>query len=354
MQIMLASREPSDIYILSDGELKWFLYDYASSKKVQSDLLELARRGFVFHQILPGFNTVENYAMTFRFWVPIYGTGQVRVYYYPRVCDNMYRRALLVCDQCVRVSTAVTTNGKNDITTFSTDPGLIHAYKAQFMETLNMCRSVLKIHKDLNALAPALSDFHSMPGEHIQMVTHLPLNTIPDELLKKIQKECTDPVFYRIFRSIHESSKQLEAMLKDHVFIDIVPLWSAQEILKKKLPIGSPTAITPSHPFYTPETYIMQLKHILYLIDTYENYHFVPYTDNLPGGYNLFTNDGSLALVVSTSAPIILEMRQPEMIMCCREYLIEIASRLGFDHGIRKNKIRTRIQNLIKELQVYI
>lgn len=354
LQRLLASKKPQKVCVISDGELSWFLYNYSYSRKIQTAMCELARRGFEFYQIMPGTNHMVNYATTLQFWLPVYSTGQVHVYYYPRMCDDMYRRALLVCEECVRVSTAVGTTGKNDITTFSTDPELVHAYAAQFQETLEMCRPVLKVSDHMDTLSNTLKEFHSNPGEHIQLVSHLPSVTLPEELIDRIEHESSHPVYKDIFNQVREDSAYFIQQVENAPFLDIVPLLSAGEVKKGKALIGMPVAITPEHPRYTPETYILHLKHILHLIDTYENYHFLPYDSSyasLPSSYHLFVNECGLAVIVSTRDPLVMEMRQPEMVMACREYLMEVAARLNYRQSIQRSRVRLRLQNLINELQ---
>lgn len=54
---------------------------------------------------MPAINFLPRYTEALQFWLPMYITGRVKVYYYPRLRDNLYRRSMIVVpDHCVRIS----------------------------------------------------------------------------------------------------------------------------------------------------------------------------------------------------------------------------------------------------------
>ena len=123
MQILREAELPSSVLVVSDDNLEWLLSNYVLTKQLQANLLELMNRGITFHQIMPAMNFINRYTEAMQFWLPMYATGQMKVYYYPRLRDNLYRRStIIVPDLCVRISTAIGLGSSSDITMFSTDP----------------------------------------------------------------------------------------------------------------------------------------------------------------------------------------------------------------------------------------
>ena len=93
----------------------------------------------------------------------------------------------------------------------------------------------------------------------------------------------------------------------------------------------------------------MHLKNIIYFLENYENFYFVPY-DKVWGDYNLTVNEDGLAfLYKNTAEKLLLEFRRPELVMACNEYLYHIAEQTGYS-GIHKTKVIYRLQDIIKEL----
>ena len=73
---------PGSILFAVDDNLEWLLSDYAFTRKIQKSLMELAERGFTFYQITPPLNYINRYAESLPFWLPLYATGQTKVFYY--------------------------------------------------------------------------------------------------------------------------------------------------------------------------------------------------------------------------------------------------------------------------------
>ena len=147
MQILRQAEGPSSVLMVSDDNLEWLLSNYMLTRQLQSDLLELMNKGITFHQIMPAMNFINRYTEAMQFWLPMYATGQMKVYYYPRLRDNLYRRSIVIVPgRCVRISTAIGLGSSSDITMFSTDPELVKAFTVQFQEHLALCRPALLIH----------------------------------------------------------------------------------------------------------------------------------------------------------------------------------------------------------------
>ena len=95
----------------------------------------------------------------------------------------------------------------------------------------------------------------------------------------------------------------------------------------------------------------MHLKNILRLMDTYENYTFLPLREKEARNYNLFASESGVALLVRTAEPIlIMEMRRAEMVLTFREHLLRKAEAVGYQ-GMEREKIRMELRSLIRQLQ---
>ena len=97
---MLQIEKPGTMLIVVDDNLEWLLSDYPFTKWLQNSFLELANRGWDFLQIMPPMNFINRYTESLRFWLPIYATGRMKVYYYPRLRGNLYRHSIAVVPGC--------------------------------------------------------------------------------------------------------------------------------------------------------------------------------------------------------------------------------------------------------------
>lgn len=351
MQEMRSMETPSSILTVVDDNLEWLLSDYAATKQLQSALLEMIDRGFTFFQIMPPLNYINRYAESLKFWLPIYATGLTEVYYYPRLRGNLYRHSVIIVPGCcVQYSTSVGIGSTSDITMFSTDQTLVDAFEKQFQEHISLCRPALTFHPDPKDFISCFSDLFSRPGDVIQMVNPLSVNTLPRELLERYVQETDRPEWKITFQMYLNEIPRFEERLNHGPYIDMSRLATPKEVRAGNVFVASAFATYPEHPRYTPETYILHLQNILRLMDQYDNYFFLPYSSEEQQIYNLIVNESGLALLIRVQMPpLMLELRRPEMVVAFREHLLRKAESLGYD-GIHRKKVRMQLRTLIQEL----
>ena len=351
MQEMQQMEVPGSALTVVDDNLEWLLSDYLFTKKVQAGFMELSERGFTFYQIMPPLNYINRYAESLKFWLPIYATGQTKVYYYPRLRGNLYRHSIIVVPgRCVQYAASVGLGSTSDITMFTTDPSLVKAFEKQFQEHIALCRSSLNVHHDPKDAIPCFSELFSRQGDTIQAVSSLSINSMSRELLERCIREADNPGQAEAFRMYLNELPHFEDRLGQDPYIDMCRLASAAEVRSGTVPVAAPAKTYSGQLCYTPETYCLHLKNILQLMERYENYSFLPLHEKECPDYNLFVNEGGMALIVRTVEPIImLEIRRPPMVTAFREHLLRRADAVGYE-GISREKVRIELRALIQEL----
>lgn len=351
-QLLSAQMTPCEILIASDGNMDWLFEDYEFSLTLQHHLIETLGRGYTIRQILPSMNFLNSYVETLKFWLPIYTTGQARVYYYPRLRDNLYRHSTIVIPGCaVQASSGIGLQSVSQITLCSSDPKLVDAYHAQFRDHLALCRPAMIVHRDMKDYPPCFTGFFAREGFTIQKTSPLSLTTMPIECLRLYYEQTQEAGWKDALQTFIDGIPVFEQHIRQSTYIDIAPLASAREVRAGLVPVSSAFMEVSPRPFYTPETYVMHLRSILRLMETYENYWFIPYHGEMQNDYNLFVSESGLALLVRLAPPaLMLELRRPEMVQACKEHLLQLTDKEGYD-GLRRLKICKEISALIRELQ---
>ena len=136
---------------MSDVNLEWLFEDYQFMDEFSAALTTIFQRGCTLYHIMPSLNFMNRYVESLRYWLPIYASGQAKVYYYPRLRDNLYRRSLILLPGlCVQATTSI--GDETDlITVTSTDRQLVNAFDTQFHQELALCRPALNTHTDPHA-----------------------------------------------------------------------------------------------------------------------------------------------------------------------------------------------------------
>ncbi|MGN1422267.1 MAG: hypothetical protein ACI4XA_02735 [Oscillospiraceae bacterium] len=352
LRFIMANVKEGMIGIFDNTDLDWLVSDPVLSAETQAVIMKLLGKGSTITHIIPSISEIVSYTDSLRFMLPIYTRGNVNVYYYPRIVDMVRKLTLIVAPgQCVSYSYGSHSESRNLITTVSTNKEYINAHAEQFREYLSQCRSALTVHREPREFFGTVSDFYTPGGDIIQKLQPLSTASMPAELALLFAEQTEDPVWKYEFRRTAELLPSIEKRMARYRHIDISPLSSVKDIAAGKVPVACPHP-NGNCPCYTPETYIMHLKNIIRLIDTYEGYTFIPVAPEEYFDYDLMVNEGGLALLPhrSENSPMIMEFRRPEIVLACREHLMRIVDKAGFSEAAR-GRTKAKLGALIAELE---
>lgn len=344
--------QPCPILIVVDDNLEWLLSDYSLSKKLQHTFLALAKRGFTFYQIIPPLNYINRYVDSLQFWLPLYVTGQIKVYYFPRLRGNLYRHSTVVVPgRCVQHAHAVGPGSDGDIVLFSADENLVHGYEKQFQVHIALCRPSLAVHRETVECFECFTKFPEQPGDIIRWTNGLSINSMPRDLIERCILDAVNPDWAHAFSVYLNKMPNFEELLRSHTCIEMGRLATAEDVRAGRVSIDMFVRDPAQMLYYTPETYVRHLRSILAFMEQYENYTFLPIHDQEESDFNIFVNESGVALVVRTTLPLLmLEITRPLMVTAFRENLLRKAERIGCDNSTRQ-RTRLEIRALIQELE---
>lgn len=349
---LLSLEEPGDVLIFADESDNWITEEYGYAGLLQNWSMELINRGFQIIQVIPPTTWVEQAFDSLLRWFPLYMTGKVSAYYYPRMRDNMHRRTLMIMPGEI----ALTSNSSAGITSvhasfLTTDWRLSQAYAAEFEDLLALCQPMLHTHTVPEDLMRCFTRFLTDNGARIQRVSSLSAETAPPELVEYCYGRIKEPNLKKLSALYQQEMALIEKKWEKYGLIDIVRLPDVETIRQGKIPVILSLGGETNPVFYTPDLYILHLQNILRLLETCENYHFIPLPDSVSNEGTLMVRERQRALLVHTTAPFaVFEVSEPDIVLFCHEHLLHIAERAGYT-GIGRIKIISRIKELIRELQ---
>lgn len=160
--------QPHTLLLHSDEDMTW-LYDNASFARRWSALLaQTIENGStirVIHAITRDANEMWE---AMRRWIPLYLTGSVESYYYPRLRDGIITRTLFIArGHTALISESVRGTHENMVNIMLDDPDAVTALEASFNDYLALCRQLVKISfpKDSAEMAALISPFAKAKGE---------------------------------------------------------------------------------------------------------------------------------------------------------------------------------------------
>jgi hypothetical protein len=352
----LSLEEPSTIYITCDENPEWYAYDIQVAQRTSEYRRRIMAKGWKICHILPPVSSPDFYSILGR-WIPSYLTGNIDVFYYPRVRDYLFRQTIFVIpDKIAMYSTSVWNSMTTHITHLFFDPKIISPYMQTFNDYLAFCKPAFITHIDIASIMECFKrnmNINEPNCNRIQKGRTLSIESLP---LKQLYEyiPVNDDFRKSMLSYIQEFDISYEDKYKNHISTDICPLATASQVREGRVPLLFPGLDNDKVIYYTPQTYVIHLKNILHLLNNYDNYHFIPIPFNEEDEDTFIVNENVSALLARTVSPIALfEFVQFELINALNEHLNRIVDNTGFaayNLSTRK-KIISKIRHIINELE---
>ncbi|MBQ0018596.1 MAG: hypothetical protein KBS63_05290 [Clostridiales bacterium] len=287
---VLQEESPQTLLLFSDENMAWLYEDERFTARwtdLFTRIIAAGNRVRIIHTISRDINEMIEAVSK---WLPIYMTGMVEPYFYPRLRDGIYQRTLFIAPKTAAVtSDSVSHDTSEMLNLFLTDPSAIHALCVEFERYMSICRPMMQIfsEKDFPAFRHRFEQICTSEGDVFFCCATPPAATMPEKLI---------PVLFD-----HEESSTLnafhnirKALLLDHPFDGSVSLFlqDPHSILMKsdKLNIPEGDILFQKNKTYTREQYLSHLDHLRALEKEYRNLH-LHFSDNMPDNILLYVKD---------------------------------------------------------------
>lgn len=269
---VLARDRTQTLMLFSDEEMSWLFDDPVFEKKWAMLLSQVLSRGNRIRIIHTVSRNMDEMLTGIANWLPIYMTGSIEPYFYPRIRDGIYRRTLFLSPGTAAL-TSNSIQGHTDgmLNHYLTDEQAIHALTGEFEAYWTLCRPLMRIFtgKDNENLLNLLREFENESAPAVVHPRYLSLLTLPREALERMMRRSRDGALFSIYQ---ERTEKLEQFLQTHTLREILGIPELAQILEGKVPIPFSDFMQEGGMYYTPEEFQLHLEHIIQLLQTQENY----------------------------------------------------------------------------------
>ena len=303
--------DPQTLLLFSDEEINWISGNMNFVKKWSSFLEQTISDGnklIVIHTATTDLNEKFN---TISKWIPLYITGVIEPYFYPKQNDSIYKRLLFIAPKTVAL-TSSEIKTQNSLNFLITNKTAINTLKEEYYNYLELCEPFIYIFtpQKKNSFEKFFKDFNQEKNDSISSSSYF------------------SPVVIGIQKSFINNSEinlnNFEKDLIDNNYTEILSLPNI-DTLKTKDIFELPIDICCDGPYeFTKTQYIDHLKTIISLLEKYEKYHVL---------LNINTNENCIiyskkeigTIITRKSIPsIIFAIKEPEMNNLFWNYLSEI------------------------------
>ncbi|MCI2057715.1 MAG: hypothetical protein LKJ80_00720 [Oscillibacter sp.] len=353
-ELAAADGYPADLKLLTQEDPDWLRRDPEYSACVNLRLQQLLATGRKVIRVIPEFVNLKNALDSAQRWMPLYCTRKVKTFYYHGVRDNLINHTLYVMPGVAALFSCSSGIANSTGPVFvTTDPELVASFEALIDDYLSFCTPV-STYYDYPGKSPGmkqvLDDFFDYPADCILISDTLPLSSSPPELLPPPTFKSRGCGQIRDF--CEKRYTALVNLLPEHTVIEVFPLHTFEDIVSGRAVFMARSMFCHSEVGYTPGQYVLHLSNILYLLNTYPNFHIYLHQDSDVPSSIYIKRSHELLILNHQEQQAMCKITHPDLVGALWEYEYSAVKR-SILSGIYREESISKIKQLIRRLRSY-
>lgn len=355
LEAVLASKEKTTLLLYSNEDMEWLTEDKEFYRKWGILLKNIIARGHKIKIIHTIKREMSEMLAAIEYWMPLYLTGAIEPYYYPKYQENIFRRTIFVAPGISALScSTVSEYGDKAQQFLYWDPEKIKDLAEEFNTLLGSCRSLMKIFtgEETYNFKQLQIEFEEQEGEFISITDMPSFITMPEQLLNKYLEinDLDDNQKKFVLSIYYQRNTAFKSNLKSHIYNEIMALPNKEKLISKEKSNKVVDFFSDIDFNYTLQDYCDHLKYQINLLKNYKNYHLFLISSFPYENIKLAVKD-EVGAVISRNddQSIILAFNQPNMTNSFYTYLNNIIRTIP-DKEKNKVQIINRLNNFIDEL----
>lgn len=344
--------EPTTIYIFSDEEISWLTEDitfYFNWSKLLEKLLRKGHKIRILHTVYKSLNEILN---AIEKWLPLYLSGNLEPYYYPKLQDGIFRHSMFIVEDTVALSsTSLVDKSDSCLNYYHTNKTNIINLKKTFDSLQQMCLPLMSIYTDGNRREyfENVLDFYRICQDTHNYNQTLSTVTMPLELIGDIHERGG----FSRKDSIDFHKKRIEYFeecITKNKYTEIFTLPTVKSIEDGSVYFEL-TNYFPDGPYsYTKDQFRHHLLNVILMLETYENYHIILLDEKIFNDIRIMVKKGYGSVISKiTPRPVIFKFYHEGLSEAIFEYLtykIKEANQKSYDRNI----VLSKLKNLLSQL----
>lgn len=301
--MILQENAPQTLLLFSDENMAWLYEDAAFVARwaeLFKKVIERGNRVKIIHTITRDINDMFEAIAK---WIPIYMTGAVEPYFYPKLRDGLFQRTLFIApDTAAVISSSVQQDTDGMLNIFITDKPALDALKIEYEHYLSLCRPLMRILTEQNPedILKAFENLASAEEDAFICSVMPPIFIMPESVIEEITNKHGADMLISAWRRTVEIFHN-----------DITNHRLCMTLLDPELALLTPDMLCPpmaglfcnSDIVFTKEQYRATIEYILHLEKEYENLT-VKFSDNIEDNTMLYVKEDFGVFMAKTDSPI--------------------------------------------------
>ena len=319
---LAASQEPQTLLLYSDEEFDWMYEDEAFAPKWTMLMTEIAKHGGKIKIIHTISRSSGEMLTALQKWIPLYMSGIIESYYYPKLLDRVFRRSLFIAkgDSAI-TSTSIEQNTESALNCLIYDKEAVKGLESEYYNFLALCKPLMQMYNKSNCDTFWKSfDRFEKEEENFLTLQGFPSQfTMSEDVISQISKRCNN----HIFETRHKTSLEnfIAVMEKGIHYTEVVKLPDPELVKAGKCPLPFSDLTFNNHLCYTAKEYVAHLQNILFCLKKYENYNLL-ILKKLPINSAIYVKEYTGVIVANAAeSSSLFTITEPRMTAALWEYV---------------------------------
>lgn len=353
LEAVIRQSVPCTLLLSSEENMDWLTEKHEYTTKWAYLLQQIIMRGNRIKIIHHLSRNIDEMLMAIGEWLPIYMTGVVEPYYYPKTRDGIFQRTVFVAPGTAAVlSTSVAGKINHTANYLIRDEKAVVAAAAEFGDYLALCRPLLRVFNDKKAdeLHKTITEYENSIKETFIKTDAMSLLTMPPDAYERACKRSTNDEILHMCRHQREYAENFEAMLRKVRVHEIIKLPDLQLVRDGKCRMNGTVFSHSEGLYYTNELLRAQLENMIRLLECYEKFHVYIDDNTRPDNHMIYLKEDFGVLVMKMTQPsVAFAINESKMTAAFSDYFY---SKLGRAIGSTENKSKAieKLKAVLKSL----
>lgn len=351
LSAIIHNNKPMTLLLYSDENMSWLTDDRTFAAKWSSllqDVILLGCKIKIIHNIN---RDLDEMLSAISKWLPLYMTGAIEPYYYPKVKDGVFKRTLFVAPTvCALISTSIGNQDRTAANMVYSDFQAVDTFQQEFETYLTLCRPLMQIltKREQAACIRLLLDFDQHESDTMLLNNGLSLVTMPYNLVSGWMMKFHGSIRTDLLDVLSQRLDAFYKLTENHHYIEIIHLPEEESFDRTPIPILFADFFDLPEACYTLDEYLEHLAHIIHLLETVPKYQVMLSDSNIVGNFSLYVKE-NVGTIVAKSSPssVVFALNEGYLTGAFWDYLRVKVNRLEHSHSDRAQVILT-LKNYIQ------
>jgi transcriptional regulator with XRE-family HTH domain len=329
-----------EMHMFTNENLDWLSTDPDFAGKTRTLLTAYTQAGNRIKVVHPIRQDISDMIFTLQRWIPVYLTGHVEPYYYPKVRNDFYlRTAFVVPGVVAMISCSLEGNTAEGLTFIVTESRAVDAVAAEMTHLISLSKPLAQVLSSENIpdAWQRIEEFFMTEAPTMVIHDHLGSYAVMEKKFSEYQRQADT--------SLERAPMRTQNLKKS--YIEVISKQDTELIRSGRVPVQL-TELLPGGPRYlSKEEYLENLEDVIRVAESCTNYHIVLVPSLF---FNLFlcVKEGVGALISrgEKGAPTFF-ISQSEVINAVWEYVNTIKTQ---SMDVNKQAVLTELKELAEAL----